>query len=201
MKHTKLMAIVSLLLLGVSGATAQSLGDYARTARKNKSGTSAASRHYDNDNLPTDQQLSVVGPPATADAAAAAATATASPAAAAATNPATAKADRQKAADEWKTKLDKQKDKIAALNHELDLDQREYRLKAATFYGDAGERLRNAAQWDKEDTQYKSDIESKQKALDAARQELDELQEQARKAGIAEKDKDSDKDSDKDKGK
>ena len=193
MKHSKLMAIVTLLLLGVSGAFAQSLGDYARTARKNKTGTSAASRHYDNDNLPTNEQLSVVGPPPTGGTNAGPAAASASAAPAATTNPAAAAAERQKAADEWKAKLDQQKEKFAALNHELDLDQREYRLRAATMYGDAGNRLRNAAQWDKEDTQYKSDLEGKQKALDAARQELDELQEHARKAGIAEKDNGKDK--------
>jgi hypothetical protein len=62
------------------------------------------------------------------------------------------------------------------------------------MYGDAGNRLRNAAQWDKDDAQYKSDIDGKQKALDAARQGLDEMQEQARKAGIVDKEeKDNDK--------
>jgi hypothetical protein len=68
------------------------------------------------------------------------------------------------------------------------------------MYGDAGNRLRNEAAWDKEDAQYKGDIDSKQKALDAARQDLDEMQEQARK-GIVEKEKDNDKDKDKDTGK
>ena len=87
-----------------------------------------------------------------------------------------------------------QKDKIAALSHELDLDQREYRLRAASFYGDAGSRLRNAGQWDKEDAQYKSDIDSKQKAIDAAKQQLDNLQEQARKSGMKQQESDSDKD-------
>ena len=68
MKHTKLMAIVTLLLLGVSAAAAQSLGDYARAVRKNKAETSSTARHYDNDNLPTNETLSVVGPPPGADA-------------------------------------------------------------------------------------------------------------------------------------
>jgi hypothetical protein len=52
----------TLLLFGIGGATAQSLGDYARQARKNKPEPTTASRHFDNDNLPTDQPLSVVGP-------------------------------------------------------------------------------------------------------------------------------------------
>jgi hypothetical protein len=190
MKHTKCMAIVTLLLLlGVSGATAQSLGDYARAARKKKVEPTSASRHFDNDNLPTGETLSVVGPPPAGNANAGNPNSTQA-AKAAVVDPAAAAAERQKTADEWAKKLDQQKQKIDSLNHELDIDQREYRLRAAAMYGDAGNRLRNAAQWDKDDTQYKSDVDGKQKAIDAARQELDEMQERARKAGIVEKDKD-----------
>jgi hypothetical protein len=196
MKHIKRVAMAALLLLGVvglsiSGAAAQSLGDYARTVRKNKPEPSPATRHFDNDNLPTNENLSVVGPPPTGDASAQSTKAAGVDAAAAA-------ADRQKTADEWKKKLDNQKEKIDALNHELDLQQREYRLRASAYYGDVGTRLRDAAQFDKDDAQYKSDVEQKQKAIAAARQELDEMQEQAHKAGMVEKDKDSDKDNSKD---
>jgi hypothetical protein len=193
MKHMKRLAIATLLLLAVSGAAAQSLGDSARAARKNKAKPSSTSRHFDNDNLPTSDNLSVVGPPPAGDANAGQGTGNASsgPATkASAVDPAAAAADRQQTADDWKKKLDQQKEKIDSLNRELDLEQREYRLRAAAMYGDAGNRLRNAAQWDKEDTQYKSDVGGKQKALDAARQELDEIQEQARKAGIVQKDTD-----------
>ncbi len=188
MKHTKQMAIVTLLLLGVGGAAAQSLGDYARTVRKNKPDTSSTTRHYDNDNLPTNETLSVVGPtPEPKSAQAAKATAV---------DPAAAAAERKQVADEWKAKLEIQKAKIDAFNHELDLEQREYRLRAAAFYGDAGARLRDAAQWEKDDSQYKSDVDGKQKAIEAARQELDNLQEQARKAGITEKEQNPDKNND-----
>jgi hypothetical protein len=192
MKHIKLVAIGTLLLIGVSGASAQSLGDYARTARKNKVEPKSASRHFDNDNLPTDQKLSVVGPPAPSTAGQDAGFADPAQAKSMATSTTTAAAaaDRQKAADEMKQTLDKQKEKVDALNHELDLDQREYRLKAASYYADAGARLRDAAQFDKDGADHKKDIEDKQKAIDAAKQQLDELQEQARKAGVAEKDKD-----------
>ena len=192
MKRTKLMAIIALLLLlGVSGAAAQSLGDYARAARKRKPEPSSTSRHYDNDNLPTNEALSVVGPPPTnANAGQGAVNTSSAPATKApAADSAKAAADNQKIADEWKKKLDKQKEKIDSLNHELDLDQREHRLRAAAYYGDAGARLRDSAQYDKDDAQYKSDVDGRQKALDSARQEFDEMQEQARKAGIVEKDK------------
>ena len=121
MKHTKLMAIVTLLLLGVSGAAAQSLGDYARAVRKNKAESSSTTRHYDNDNLPANETLSVVGPPPEGDAKAGQK--------AAAVDSSAAAAERQKTAKEWNEKIAKQKEKIDSLNHDLDLDQRERRLR------------------------------------------------------------------------
>jgi hypothetical protein len=70
----------------------------------------------------------------------------------------------------------------------------------ATQYDSQGNRIQNAGQWGKEDAQYRSDAEAKQKALEAARQELNDLQDQAHKAGVAEKEKDnSDSTNDKDK--
>jgi len=62
--------------------------------------------------------------------------------------------------------------------------QREYQVRAAAMYADVGNRLRNSAEWDKQDTQYKQQIGDKQKALEDAKQKLEELQEQARKAGV-----------------
>ena len=192
MKHTKLMAIVTLLVLGISGAFAQSLGDVAKANKKNKTETASASHHYDNDNIPTSDGLSVVGPSTATDA---------KPADTKAADDSSVKkdkaatdAERQKVADEWKEKLDKQKATIDSLSHELDLDQREMRLRAAAVYTDPAVRGRDAADWDKKDTEYKSEIESKQKAIDEARQKFDEIQEEARKAGVVDKDKDSDSD-------
>jgi hypothetical protein len=215
MKHTKLMAVVTLLTLAAGVASAQSsstpsLGDAARAASKNKADASPATRHYDNDNLPTNDALSVVGPEPVA------ATSAQSKDAASVkdkdndkdknndkkpADPTVAAAERQKSADEMKKKLAEQQQKIDALNHEISLDQREDRLRAAAFYSDAGTQLRNSAEWQKEQTQSKNDADAKQKALDAAKQQYDEMQEQARKAGIKQKDPDasSDRDQNKDK--
>ena len=159
----------------------QPLGDVARSVRKNKPQSDTTTRYFDNDNLPSNTQLSVVGPAPSKDNASG--------------DDAKAKmaeADRQRAVADIQGKIDQQKSKIAALTHELDLDQREYRLRAAAFYGDAGNRLRDSAQWSKDDAQYKSDMDSKQKAIADAQQQLNELQEQARKAGVKEKESDSD---------
>src|SRR5437899_60630 len=49
---------------------------------------------------------------------------------------------------------------------------------------DNDNRLRNQGAWDKEDAQYKKQLDAKQKELATAKQELDDLKEQARKAGV-----------------
>lgn len=190
MKRTLWMAIAALLLSGVNLASAQALGDVARSARKGKA-PQTATHHYDNDNLPTTEHLSVVGQPQATSAVASnpspeatgnaqAAPPTPTPAA----DPKAADADRQKTADDWKDKLDAQKKSIDSLSRELDLTQREYRLRAVAQYSDAGNRLRNSAQWDKDEADFRKQLEEKQKALDAAKQELESMQEQARKAGV-----------------
>ncbi len=167
----------ALLLLGAGVASAQSsssaqsstqsLGDAARAARKNKPQSETATHVYDNDNLPTTETLSVVGPAPSAQTSAS--QPTRQPAA---VQESSAAEQRQKAADDIQNKLDAQKAKIDQLSHQLEQDQREYRLRAAEFYNDAGNRLRNAAQWDKEGTQYRNDMDSKQKALDDAKAQL-----------------------------
>jgi hypothetical protein len=188
MKFTKCMAMAILLMLAVSGATAQSLGDYARAARKNKPQGTLATHHYDNDNLPTSDGLSVVGPPATSDASTGSGDAKA-----AAPAPSTSDAERHRKAEDWKNKLDQQKQKVDALNHELDLDQRELQLRAVQLNADPTVRLRDGGQWDKKEAQFKSDVEEKQKALNDAKQQLDDIQDQAHKAGAVRADGDSDK--------
>jgi hypothetical protein len=187
-------------------SSSPSLGDYARQVRKDP-GTTSRPKVYDNDNLPREDKLSVVGQtPATStenSADAKAAQDVAAPAAgeakagteAQAGNQekaplaSTAKATddeaaRQAAAKQWADKLASQKDQIDLLTRELDVLQREYQIRAAAMYADAGNRMRNSADWDKQDAQYKQQIADKQKALDEAKQKADDLQEDARKAGV-----------------
>ena len=190
MKHIKWMAIGTLLLLAVSGAAAQSLGDYARAVRKNKPEPTSASRHYDNDNLPTNETLSVVGPAPAADANAGQAPK------AAAVDPGAAAAERQKTADAWKEKIDKQKEKVDSLTRDLAVAETEFQAHVYTSIVNGNNGKPDPAPADM--AQHKSDIDARQKALEAARQELNEVQEQAHKAGIAAEDKDKDKEKEKD---
>jgi len=246
--------VLSVTLLGLNAAQAQSsasgstqdssLGEYARQVRKTPGATSKP-KVFDNDNLPRQDNLSIVGPAPAAEGsenageAKPAETSSAAPAAgeskaeeaksgetksadakAAADEKAPVKADskpadekaplkaetkpadektqakstartpeedeaaRQAAIKQWEDKLTSQKDQIDLLARELDVLQREYQIRAAAMYADAGNRMRNQVDWDKQDSQYKQQIADKQKALDDAKQKLDDLQEEARKAGV-----------------
>jgi hypothetical protein len=205
MKHKCFLCLAMFALVctfgSLSWSQSDSLADYARATRKDKKSTA---KQYDNDNLPRQDKLSVVGnAPADSDAQ------TSDKPADANSDPQTAQAEnnqgsqpnpdaaknpdsgsgsdaeqRQKEMDEWKKKIDSQKEQVDLLTRELDVMQREYKLRAAAFYADAGNRLRNSGSWDKEDSQYKQQIAEKQKAVDQAKQSLEDLQEKARKAGV-----------------
>ncbi|HXM60459.1 MAG TPA: hypothetical protein VN950_06355 [Terriglobales bacterium] len=203
MKRVTYVWIAGIFLAGMMASYAsaqdsttpqQPLGDYARAQRKDKK--TAPVKQFDNDNLPMDDKLSVVG--------GAASTSDSSDTSQAATNsgadagqsdkkadskppsiqPGQSPEDRQKTYDAWKDKLAAQKDKTDLLSRELDVEQREYQLRAAAMYADAGNRLRNSGEWDKEDADYKKKIAEKKKAVDDAKQQMDDMQEEARKAGV-----------------
>jgi hypothetical protein len=171
----------------------QPLGDYARAVRKDKK--PATAKQFDNDNLPADNTLNIVGKAETpGDAATGGKTADGGADAGQSDKkvddkppsiqPGESAQERQKTYDSWKDRLTDQKAKVDLLNRELDVEQREYQLRAAAMYADAGNRLRNSGNWDKEDSDYKQKIEQKKKAFDDAKKELDDMQEDARKAGV-----------------
>jgi len=177
--------------------TQPSLADYARQIKKDSPQPKAKPKVFDNDNLPKDDKLSIVGeqPPVATDKSSEAKPADSTGNVPAATDKKSAtetkaaateddQAKRQAALKEWQQKLTAQKDQIDLADRELDVLKREYQIRAAAFYADAGDRLRNSAAWDRQDSQYKQQIADKQKALDDAKQKLEEMQEEARKAGI-----------------
>jgi hypothetical protein len=191
---TILLAV--LVPLATAAPQSQSLGDYARAVRKDKKPSTP--KQYDNDNLPVNEKLSVVGN-TSADASVPSGDAKTSKDGDQPGNDSDGKtADQKKLepkADEtpeqrearyngWKENISKEKGEMDHASKELDLLQREYRLRAAAFYGDAGVRLRNSAEWDKENAQYQQQIADKQKDVEAAKQKIEDLQDQARKAGV-----------------
>jgi len=184
-------------LTPLAAAQSEPLGDYARAVRKEKKQEKLESgKRFDNDNLPKTDTLSVVGKadqsaPNSSDAASQAAQDKAQSDQKAddstkmgESKPGEPAKERQKMYDEWKKKITAQQEQVNLLTREMDVMQREYRLRAAAFYADAGNRLRNAGSWDKEDAQYKQQLAEKQKTLDTAKEELQDLRERARKAGV-----------------
>ena len=197
--------IISLsVMAGAQSSTAStpSLGDYARAVRKAKPSGTATGKVYDNDNLPSATGLSVVGTEtrSAADAKSREAngkTDSQEPAAPAAGDQKTEEkkptgdvttgqtaAQREQAYAVWKDKIEAQKRSVDLAARELDVVEREYRLRTAQYYADAGARLRNPAQWDDEDQKYKHEIQDKQKALESARTKLSDLEDQARRSGV-----------------
>jgi hypothetical protein len=85
----------------------------------------------------------------------------------------------------WRARIAAQNEKISILERELDVLQRENRLRASSYYGDAGNRLRNPGKYAEDDRKYREDIAAKQKSIEDAKTELDNMREQARKAGAS----------------
>jgi hypothetical protein len=170
-------------------ASGTSLGEYARQIKKGP-GTTAKPKVFDNDNLPKEEHLSIVGKAPAAEGqnqgAAADASTNAATQSTAEAKPATEENDaaKQAAWKQWGERIKAQKDQIDLLSRELTVLQREYQIRAAAMYADVGNRLRNSGDWDKQDAQYKQQIADKEKAVDDAKQKLDDIEEEARKAGV-----------------
>lgn len=177
----------------IAQTSTPSLGDYARSVRQNKSqATKAPAKVYDNDTIPS-ATISVVGatPQTVADASkkdqdsgqpdvktteakssdrSAPADSKAIADKKAEIKPGQSLEERQKALDAWKTKISDQKKKVDQLSHELD----EYQHNST---------LAQVSVWP-ETQKYGQGLADKQKALDQAKTDLSDLQEQARKAGV-----------------
>lgn len=194
--HIWISAIVAAIML-MPWCFAQNdtvkLAETAREKRKDKQSQPAPRKVYDNDSLPKEEHISVVGQsnpnPASLSVDSKLSDQDSQPATddkktKLTIEPGQSAGDREVVYGAWRKKIADQKDTISLLQRELDVLQREYRLRAAAMYADIGNRLRNSSQWDKEDRDYKDKIEAKQKDLDRAKQQLSDLQDQAHKAGV-----------------
>ena len=92
--------------------------------------------------------------------------------------------DEKKKSEDLKQKIADQKKEIKQLERELNVAQREAGVRAAVYYADAGTQLRDSAKFAEDSRSLKTEIDTKTQALTDAKQRLEDLQEQARKAGI-----------------
>lgn len=94
------------------------------------------------------------------------------------------KAEAAKAAEALKAKMADLKKSIADQQKDISLMEREHQIKTAEYYADAGTQLRTSGQWFVDEQKYQDDLTAKKKALSDAQTALDNLSEQARKAGV-----------------
>lgn len=89
-----------------------------------------------------------------------------------------------KKTDALKKQVEAQQKEVATLQRELDIAQREARVHAAEYYADAANKLRDEGKFGEDTRKSQAEIDAKTQALADAKQKLDDLQEQARKAGL-----------------
>lgn len=182
----KLLLMFAVCLFG-AGALAQqafaqqSLGDVARANRAKKH-TSSSTVKLDDDSMPHSSAPSA-GSEAEAAKKADDKSTDAKDADQKDAKKDTAETQKQKN-DELLKQIDSEKKEVATLQRELDIAEREARLRAAAFYGDAGTMLRDQAKFAEDTRKQQDEINGKKAALEAAQQKLDALQEQARKSGM-----------------
>lgn len=199
----RLLLTMALLLTGcvafAQNPASPSLGDYARAVKKTKNpAASSQKKVYDNDNLPANSTISVVGSSAGSSQQPSSDQGT-EPAAGGVQSGSSTDAkedkkdpelkagqsqdDRKKALGAWKEKLAAQNEKVSGLAHEVELLQREYTVKSAEFYSNPANMAQHPKGFTKDDSDFKQKIADKQKELDAARAKLSDMQDEARKAG------------------
>jgi hypothetical protein len=193
-RYCKLMLCMLIVLSATALASAQSLGDIARSER-NKQKPQAA-RTYTNDDIPSvtipkdEPKTPAAGTEANATddkkdgEESAGATETKDEAKIDKKGEEATSVEKQNQLNaEWKAKVAAQKAKVADIEREIDLMQREERLRVAVYYADAGNRLRDDKKWADDEKKYQDDLATRQKDLSEAKAKLSDARDAARKAG------------------
>ena len=178
----RLSVVLLVMMLGALGASAQSLAQAAQEAKAEKKAAPAA-HVYTNDDIAAPAE-SMPAKPA-ADASAAKTDSDAKDA----DQPADkdkkdSKEDAKAKATALQSQIDSLKKYIAEQEHDLSITEREHQIKVAEYYADAGTQLRTSGKWFEDEKQYQTDLDAKKKAISDAKAKLDDLNEQARKAGV-----------------
>lgn len=181
----KRIAFLTLAVLAFSfavGAWAQevSLGDYARKQREQKKPASPTTKVFTNDDISASAgAISTAGAPAAQPADTDAAKDSADK-----KDKASVSENRDKEIADWKAKIAEQKAKISALTTQLDVANREYKLRSIEWYTQTGNALLDPKKWHDQEEKYQKEIADAQKKLDEAKAELDKMRDDIRKAGL-----------------
>ena len=195
--HLLGFVILAGLPVGVAVAQDGSLAEAARQHRKQKEGTPTAKHEvFTNDNLPQVETISSVGAsPNDADAAPQGQTppdanAEKAPAKDGKDAKATeikvgdSAADRQKAWEAWRDKIGKQKETVEHLQKDTEQMEKDNQLRMNTYMGSGQSRIYGGAQEAKAELDNQAQMEKRKKEIDDAKKTLDDMQEEARRAGV-----------------
>jgi hypothetical protein len=180
MKNRIALLFAACLWLALPLAAQQTLADRARELRQQKRTPSANEKVLTNDSLMLRSAPSISEKPADSK------TDTAKKA------DAEEAGEDEKSADEKKTAaaaglrsdIERAKNEVATLQRELDIANRENKLRIAQFYSDAGNRLRDEKRFVDDQNKTLADIADKQKRLGETNATLERLRNEARRAGI-----------------
>lgn len=92
--------------------------------------------------------------------------------------------EKAAAAADIRSRIEKAKSEVATLQRELDIATRENKLRTAQFYADAGNRLRDEKKFADEQRANQADMADKQKRLAEAQALIENLRNEARRAGV-----------------
>jgi hypothetical protein len=190
-------AIVLVLSLGACTLLAQSLGEVARENRATSH--PRATRVVTNDDIPSVDTMSAPArtnaaegtrgddkssPKAESKAGSERAAAKASEPGSATRELAKTDAEQKKHDEEWNKKISQQREKISLLERELKVTQQEDQQKQIAHMADVNGRLNNQQQYAEAEKLDQEDLAQKQEKLNAEREKLDSMQEEARHAGV-----------------
>lgn len=186
----RVVAWIAVALLMGSVAYSQSLGDVARQNRQAKqTSTKKAAHVYTNDEIPSVPVIREAPKSATA-----ADGAPANQKPADAQSPASEnKGEAAKAApapdakdlSALRAQVQEQRKAVELLERELNVAQREHQIQTAVFYTDAGSRLRDPKDWAEKQKKFEEEMTAKSKALEDAKQKLQNMEDEARRESSA----------------
>jgi TolA-binding protein len=160
--HT-IIAVIGLVLLVAAGCYAQSLGDVARQQRQKQAKDGHATRKVvTNEEIPEHPEESSTTSTTTDDHDAA---------------PASSASNDTHSGEEWKAKIEAQKNSVASLQSQID------NLNSSIHFVEAN-RYTNGVQYNEHQVKKQEEVQRMQKQLDAQKKQLEDMQESARKAGL-----------------
>ncbi len=162
MQRFRIFAVVGVTLFVTAGSYGQSLGDVARQQReKTAKDGHTARKVVTNEEIPESPDAASGGSTSIEDHYSSAAPAS----------------NDSHSGEEWKAKIQAQKSSIASLQNQID------RLNSSIHFVEAN-RYTNGVQYNQRQAQKQDEVQRMQKQLDEQKQQLQDMQESARKAGL-----------------